>query len=238
MFGGCLALFDHVSQTSVSKPRENKLVPWDGCEFCWDALGPPKCSKSLRKKVGVAIAPACYRSLLGPKWSGSVPRGVPRGVSGALRTPGSGVSKKCPESVPGVSKGVRTPRGHSRDTFWTLRGPKGPRDTPRNTPRDTPGALRARRARETPVAGWGDCKVGPHFQPPSLAEIVCQSWSMCSWCCWMLQSFAHDGLKHPSSQPSLCQTYESLRVLSATFILSKNSRVLDAESRLKSASLS
>ena len=33
----------------------------------------------------------------------------------------------------------QTLRGHSRDTFWTLRsGPKGPRDTPRDTPGDTP----------------------------------------------------------------------------------------------------
>ena len=83
---------------------------------------------------------------------GKCPGSVPRGVSGALQTPGSGVSKKYPESVPGVSK--RCP-GHSGDTLGTLfghcggRGPKGPRDTPR----DTPGTLRARRARETPVAG-------------------------------------------------------------------------------------
>ena len=93
---------------------------------------------------------ACYRSLSGPKCPGS----VPRGVSGALRAPGSGVSKKCPESVPGVSG---TPFRHSGDTLGTLsghsgaRGPKGPRDTPR----DTLGTLRARRARETPVAGRG-----------------------------------------------------------------------------------
>ena len=46
--------------------------------------------------------PACYRSLSGPsgpKCSGS----VPQGVFGALRAPGSGVSKKCPRSVPRVS---------------------------------------------------------------------------------------------------------------------------------------
>ena len=68
----------------------------------------------------------------------------------------SRVSKKCPESVPRVSK--RCP-GHFGDTLGTLfghsgaRGPKGTGDTPR----DTPGTLRARRARETPVAGWGGC---------------------------------------------------------------------------------
>ena len=66
----------------------------------------------------------------------------------------------------------RTLRGHPRDTFWTLRspGPEGPRETPRRTlPRtppvfgdtlgDTPGTLRARRAREAPVAGRGGRKV-------------------------------------------------------------------------------
>ena len=99
-----------------------------------------------------ATPPTCYRSLSGPK----CPESVFRGVSGALRAPGSGVSKKCPESVPGVSK--RCP-GHSVDTLGTLfghsgaRGPKGPRDTPK----DTLGTLRARRARETPVAGRGGC---------------------------------------------------------------------------------
>ena len=64
---------------------------------------------------------------------------------------------ECPKSVPRVSRGVKkvswTLRGHSRDTFWTLRSPapEGRRDTPR----DNPGTLRARRARETPVAGRG-----------------------------------------------------------------------------------
>ena len=66
------------------------------------------------------------------------------------------VSPECPESVPGVSGHLLDTPGNSRDTFWTLRspGPKGPRDTPR----DTPGTLRARRARETPVAGRGGRK--------------------------------------------------------------------------------
>ena len=77
------------------------------------------CAKALQPP------PTCYRSLSGlsgPK----CPRGVPRVVSGALRSPGSGVSKKCPESVPGVSK--RCP-GHSGDTLGTLLDnsePEGP----------------------------------------------------------------------------------------------------------------
>ena len=40
-----------------------------------------------------------------------------------------------------------------------LRGPKGPRDTPKDTPGETPGTLRARKARETPVAGRGGLQV-------------------------------------------------------------------------------
>ena len=44
--------------------------------------------------------------------------------------------------------------------FW---GPSGPE----NTPRDTPGTLRARRARETPVAGRGGCK---HMGPEEVSE--------------------------------------------------------------------
>ena len=53
------------------------------------------------------------------------------------------MSRECPSGC------------HSGNTLGTLfghsgaRGPKGPRDTPR----DTPGTLRARRVRETPVAG-------------------------------------------------------------------------------------
>ena len=86
-----------------------------------------------RSRSDLATPPTCYRSLSGPKCPGS----VPLGVSGALRAPDSGVSKKCPESVPGVSKCVP-------DTLGTLfghsgaRGPKGPRDTQRD-PRDTSG---------------------------------------------------------------------------------------------------
>ena len=70
------------------------------------------------KTVLVATPPTCYRSLSGfsgPKCPGS----VPRGVSGVLRAPGSRVSQKCPESVPGASK--RCPE-HSGDTLRTLSG--------------------------------------------------------------------------------------------------------------------
>ena len=66
--------------------------------------------------------------------------GVSKGVSTGCPW-GSGVSKKCPESVPRVSG---TPFRHSGDTLGTLfghsgaRGPKGPRDTPWDTLLDTP----------------------------------------------------------------------------------------------------
>ena len=84
----------------------------------------------------------------GQKCLGSVP-GVCLGVSLGP----SGESKKCPESVPGVS-------GHLFDTLGTLSGhfldtPEPGARRARETPRDTPGTLRARRARETPVAGRG-----------------------------------------------------------------------------------
>ena len=76
---------------------------------------------------------------MSPKMGG-VRGGVRRGAPGALRGPGSGVSKKCPESVPGVSgTPFLTLRGHSRDTFWTLRSPaEGPRGHPVGHSLDTP----------------------------------------------------------------------------------------------------
>ena len=93
----------------------------------------------------VATPPACYRSLSGPSGP-KCPGSVPRGVSGALRAPGSGVSKKCRRECP---RSVKKVSGHSGDTlgtlwghFLTLRrtnstlrhsrdtsGPKGPRDS-------------------------------------------------------------------------------------------------------------
>ena len=66
------------------------------------ALGSCLSLRAERVKSGIANSPACSGSLsgfLGPKCSGS----VPRGVSGGLRAPGSGVSQTCPESVPRVS---------------------------------------------------------------------------------------------------------------------------------------
>ena len=70
--------------------------------------------------------PACYRSLSGPSGP-KCPRSVPRGVFGALRAPGSGVSKKCPESVPdtlGTLSGhlLDTPEPGARRDPETLRG--------------------------------------------------------------------------------------------------------------------
>ena len=79
-------------------------------------------------------------------------RGCPRECpASCLRDPscpGSGVSKKCPESVPRVS-GIP-----NFDTLWTLSGHF--LDTPEPGARRTlPATLRARRAREIPVAGRG-----------------------------------------------------------------------------------
>ena len=86
----------------------------------------------------------------GPEVSQECPSGCLWGPSGPGLWSVQKVSRECPWSV------KRCP-GHSGDTLGALfrhsgaRGPKGPRDTPR----DTPGTLRARRARETPVAGRG-----------------------------------------------------------------------------------
>ena len=111
-------------------------------------------------------APTSQKSLSGPsgpKCPGECPTRCPRkwGVSGALRAPGSGVSRRCPESVPGVS-------GHLFDTlrtrFWhpefgAQRAPETPRGTlPRTPPfsgtpcRTLSGTLRARK---TLLAGRG-----------------------------------------------------------------------------------
>ena len=125
-----------------------------------------ECARLLQESLGP----------FGPEVSWKCPRECPRKqgcptecptecLRGPL-PPGSRVSRKCPESVPGACE---TPSGHSRDTPGTLFGhcgaqcSKGPGDTPWGTPLDTPvfgdtlvetlGTLRARRARETPVAG-------------------------------------------------------------------------------------
>ena len=119
-----------------------------------------------------AIPPACYRSLSGPsgpKCPRSVPESVPenggcprecppggaRGPSGPGLRSVQKVSRECPRSVKKVSRTLR-------DTLGTLFGHSGRRTFPRTPPifgdtlGDTPGTLRARRARETPVAGRRD----------------------------------------------------------------------------------
>ena len=134
--------------------NSKKTKEGQGSRHLQQSPGPPgrNRKKSLRDcRFGglcqsLARPPPCCRSLSGPKYR--CPGSVPRSVSGAFgpRAPA------CPTSVPRVSwSGGRplTVQGHSQDTFWTLRSPKGPA----NTPRDTPGTLRARRAREALVAG-------------------------------------------------------------------------------------
>ena len=93
-------------------------------------------SRALRARSVPGVSPR-----VSPK-TGGVRGSVRRGVFGALWAPGSGVSKKCPESVRGVSKRCL---GRSGDTLGTLFGhsgawgPKGPGDAPSDTPSDTPG---------------------------------------------------------------------------------------------------
>ena len=97
----------------------------------------------LRKKV--ATPPAYYRSLSGPsgpKCPGSVP-GVSLGVGvfGALRVPGSGVSKKCQKVSGHSGNTLGTRSGHFLDTR-ARRAPETPgahsQDTSSpNTPRDS-----------------------------------------------------------------------------------------------------
>ena len=127
--------------------------------------------------------PACYRGLPGPSgpkclrecpWECPRKPGCLRGcltecLTECVRGPsGPGlhsvqkVSRECPRSI---EKVFQTLRGHSRDTFWTLQSP-GPEGLQRHSVRHSwrhPGfrghsrghsrRLRARRARETPVAG-------------------------------------------------------------------------------------
>ena len=92
-----------------------------------------------------------------------------RGVSRALRTPESGVSKKCPESVPGCQKGVHDTPGTLSGHFLGhsgARDPKAPGDTLSDTLSDPPpfsgtllGTLQGHfgpsLAREATVAGLG-----------------------------------------------------------------------------------
>ena len=102
------------SMTPVLKPLWSAIV-----------LQPP------RPATGVSRA---LRARSVPRVSRECPSGCLWGPSGPGLRSVQIVSRECPQSVKKVS---RTLRGHSRDTFWTLRSPKGPRDTPR----DTPGTL-------------------------------------------------------------------------------------------------
>ena len=74
---------------------------------------------------------------------------------GALRAPGSRVSKRCPESVPGVSKRCA---GHSGDTLGTPFGHSGARGGPRDTPPDTHSdtSIFGDTPSDTPREGAGD----------------------------------------------------------------------------------
>ena len=72
------------------------------------------------------------------KGPGECPRECPRKSGCPRECPGECLEgPECPKGVPRVSpefhKGVRTLQRHSRDTFCTLWGPKGPRDTPLDT---------------------------------------------------------------------------------------------------------
>ena len=109
-----------------------------------------------RNSPRVATPPTCYRSLSGPSGP-KFPGNVPRGVSRALRAPAFGMSKKCPVFFPcECQKGVLV---FLSDTFgtllWTLQGFQGFGRAPKTPRGKSPGTLRARRARETPVAGRG-----------------------------------------------------------------------------------
>ena len=129
--------------------RKVALTNWELADQAQESLGPfgPEVSPRVSPKTGV---------------QGSVRRGV-CGPFGP-RAP------ECPKSVPRVSPECpghlfdtpRTLSGHFSDTPET--GARRALQTPRRTlPRappvfgdtlgDTPGALRARRARETPVPG-------------------------------------------------------------------------------------
>ena len=124
----------------------------------------------IKKRITVTVAnpPACYRSLSGPSGP-KCSRGVPWGVSGALRAPGSGVSKKYPESVPAVKRCPDTP-----DTLGPLLGPQRPGpEGPRDTPRDT-GTLRAEGLRDSvaargrKVTGFNDFELISRLPIPAL----------------------------------------------------------------------
>ena len=121
----------------------------DGMYFC--------SSGCESRDAKVATPPTCYRSLSGP--SGPNRGSVRRGVPGALWAPGSGVSKKRPESVPGVSKRCLDTPGTLSGHFLDTPEPsaQSTAGTPRRTlPRTPPifgDTLGDTPDRETPVAG-------------------------------------------------------------------------------------
>ena len=113
------------------------------------------CHHYSESAASFATPPDLLQESLGPFGPESVPEGVPesggvggsvrRGVPGTLWALGSGVSKKCPESVPGLFDTLGTLSGHFLatpdsdahsdtlvfgdtlgDALGTLRGPKGP----------------------------------------------------------------------------------------------------------------
>ena len=97
--------YGHAEPSSREKLRSEKIR----ADFPFPIVTEP-----IRVQRGFLVAiPRGLSGPSGPRVPGSVsesvpengvvPRSVPRGVPGALRAPGSRVSKKCPESVPGVS---------------------------------------------------------------------------------------------------------------------------------------
>ena len=116
--------------------------------------------RALRARSVSGVSPRMSPGRGCPRKTGGVRGSVRRGVCGALRAPGSGVSEKCPDSVLGVSK--RCP-GHSGDTLGTLFGHSGARcpDGSRRHPpfsgtlprRHSRGHFGPEGARETPVPG-------------------------------------------------------------------------------------
>ena len=137
------------------------------------------------------------------------------------------VSKKCPESVPGVKRVFRTLRGHSRDTFWTLRTPGGvgprrhPLDTPSNTPRfrdtlgDTPETLRARRAQRLlwQAGGFSTAEFGKAPEVPGEVGVNQREWNVFvlliyktppSFLRHLVFSGSRDGALNMDSAPVVC----------------------------------
>ena len=107
--------------------------------------------------------------------NGGCPRECPTGCPKSVPR----VSPECPGHLfdtPGTLSGhfLDTPEPGARRALWTLR-----RTLPRTAPvfgdtlGDTPGTLRARRARETPVAGQRDHKFRPILakDPPEFSQM-------------------------------------------------------------------